>query len=169
MLIIDLALVLKSSSSNASNNLSVKVSINFFPKHDFNKFMEQRDISEPLNNSLKTIFNKKLIKIFLSESKIDGNLKYSELSKDEKERLYNAICNYKVNITGNNGFINSQVCTGGVPLSELNEDTMESLITKGLYITGECIDVDGICGGYNMSFAFITGYIVGLSLGDKND
>ena len=157
------------ANTSLSNNLSVKVSINFFPKHDFNKFMEQRDISEPLNNSLKTIFNKKLIKIFLSESKIDGNFKYSELSKDEKERLYNAICNYKVNITGNNGFINSQVCTGGVPLSELNEDTMESLITKGLYITGECIDVDGICGGYNMSFAFITGYIVGLSLGDKND
>jgi predicted Rossmann fold flavoprotein len=150
-------------------SLNVEVVINFFPKKDFMKFMNERNLNEPLINSLKTVFNKKLINIFLKESKIDGNKKYDELDNNEKERLYNTVCNYKVSIIGNNGFINSQVCTGGVPLSELNEDTMESLITKGLYITGECIDVDGICGGYNMSFAFITGYIVGLSLGDKND
>ena len=65
--------------------------------------------------------------------------------------------------------MNSQVCTGGVPLSEINEKTMESLVVPNMYITGEAIDVDGICGGYNMSFAFITGYIVGLSLGAKHD
>ena len=41
---------------------------------------------------------------------------------------------------------------------------MESLICKDIYITGEALDVDGICGGYNMAFAFITGYIVGLSI-----
>ena len=153
------------------NNLDVKVSINFFPKTDFNKFMEKRSklLTEPLYNSLRTVFNKKLINVFLQESNIDGNKLYSDLSNKEKERLYNTICNYKVNIIGNNGFINAQVCTGGVPLSEINESTMESLIVKDLYITGEAIDVDGICGGYNMSFAFITGYLAGLSIGEYND
>lgn len=144
------------------SNLDTEVSINFFPKKDFLKFMENRD--GILINSLKTVFNKKLINIFLKESNIDGNKKYSELSNNEKEKLYNTVCNYKVKIIGNNGFINAQVCTGGVPLSEINEKTMESLKIKGLYITGEALDVDGVCGGYNMSFAFITGYLAGLSI-----
>ncbi len=145
------------------NNLDVKVAINFFPRIDFNKFMEKRNEAS-LFNSLKTVFNKKLISIFLKESKIDGEKSYSELSSKEKEKLYNTVTNFKVTITGNNGFMNSQVCTGGVPLSEINEKTMESNIVPGLYITGEAIDVDGICGGYNMSFAFITGFIAGLSI-----
>ena len=145
------------------NNLDVKVSINFFPRIDFNKFMEKRSEAS-LFNSLKTVFNKKLISIFLKESKIDGEKSYSEISSKEKEKLYNTVTNFKVTITGNNGVMNSQVCTGGVPLSEINETRMESNIIPGLYITGEAIDVDGVCGGYNMSFAFITGFIAGLSI-----
>ena len=46
---------------------------------------------------------------------------------------------------------------------------MESKVVPNMYITGEALDVDGICGGYNMSFAFITGYIVGKSLGELDD
>ena len=150
-------------------SLNVEVVINFFPKKDFMKFMNERNLNEPLINSLKTVFNKKLINIFLKEARINGNKLYNELTKEERERLCNAITHYKVNIIGNNGFINAQVCTGGVPLEEIDEKSMESLKTEGLYITGEALDVDGICGGYNMSFAFITGYLAGLSIGDLND
>ena len=46
---------------------------------------------------------------------------------------------------------------------------MESLVVPNIYITGEILDVDGICGGYNMSFAFITGYLAALAIGDHND
>jgi len=53
------------------------------------------------------------------------------------------------------------VCTGGVSLSEINPKTLESNIIGGLYLTGELLDVDGICGGYNLAFAFITGYLAG--------
>ena len=152
-----------------NKSLNVEVVINFFPRRDFNKFMEERNLNEPLINSLKTVFNKKLINVFLKESNIDGNKVFSELNKKEKDKLNEVISSYKVNIIGNNGFSNAQVCTGGVPLSEINENTLESLITKGLYITGEAIDVDGVCGGYNMSFAFITGYLAGLSIGELDD
>ena len=151
------------------NSLTVEVLINFFPRKDFNKFMKERDIEEPLINSLKTVFNKKLINVFLKESNIESSKQYKDLTKEEKDKLNEVITSYKVNITGNNGFNNAQVCTGGVPLSEINENTLESLKVKGLYITGEALDVDGICGGYNMSFAFITGYLAGLSIGDLDD
>ena len=46
-------------------------------------------------------------------------------------------------------------------LTEINPNTMESLYNKGLYITGELLDIDGDCGGYNLTNAWITGYLAG--------
>lgn len=57
----------------------------------------------------------------------------------------------------------SQVCSGGICLNNINADTMESKIIKNLYFSGECMDVDGICGGYNLQWAWSTGYIAGRS------
>ncbi|MBP5684647.1 MAG: aminoacetone oxidase family FAD-binding enzyme [Bacilli bacterium] len=155
------------ASKALDKSLNVSVIINFFPNKDFMQFMNERKIDETLINSLKTIFNKKLINIFLKESKISGNKKYHDLSREEKDRLCNVITRYRVNVTGNNGFTNAQVCTGGIPLEEVNEKTMESLKCKGLYLTGELLDVDGICGGYNMSFAFITGYLAASAINNR--
>ena len=146
-----------------SSNKNFHVTIDFFQK-DFKEFMDTRDINEPLIKSLKTVFNKKLIDVFLRLSNIDGNRYYNDLSNEEKEKLAKTINNFRVDVIGSNDYLNAQVCTGGIPLSEINEKTMESLICKDIYITGEALDVDGICGGYNMAFAFITGYIVGLSI-----
>lgn len=151
-----------------SKNLNFYVTIDFFQK-DFKDFMDKRNINEPLINSLQTIFNKKLISLFLRISNIDGNRYYKDLTMEEKNKLSKTINDFRVDVIGSNDYMNSQVCTGGVPLSEINEKTMESLVVPNMYITGEALDVDGVCGGYNMSFAFITGYIVGLSLGDKHD
>jgi predicted Rossmann fold flavoprotein len=151
-----------------SKNLDFYVTIDFFQK-DFKEFMDKRNIDEPLINSLKTIFNKKLINLFLKLSNIDGNRYYNDLTKEEKERLSKIINDFRVDVIGSNDYSNAQVCTGGVPLSEINEKTMESLVVPNFYITGEILDVDGICGGYNMSFAFITGYLAALAIGDHND
>ena len=67
--------------------------------------------------------------------------------------------------------MNAQVCTGGVKLSEINTNTMESQKVKNLYFAGEVLDVDGDCGGYNLTFAWITGRQAGLSCvkGDNYD
>ena len=56
----------------------------------------------------------------------------------------------------------AQVCSGGVPLSEIKIKTMESIYQENLYIVGELLDVDGDCGGYNLSFAWISGMLAGL-------
>ena len=56
------------------------------------------------------------------------------------------------------------MCSGGVPLNELNTHSMESKKVKGLYITGEILDVDGDCGGYNLEWAWITGMIAGRNV-----
>ena len=56
----------------------------------------------------------------------------------------------------------AQVTAGGVSISELNDD-FSSKLTKNLYFAGEMIDVDGICGGYNLQWAFSSGFIAGKS------
>ena len=53
-------------------------------------------------------------------------------------------------------------------LDEINPLTMESKLVNGLYIVGELLDVDGECGGFNLGFAWISGYLAGRSIG-KND
>ena len=55
----------------------------------------------------------------------------------------------------------AQVTAGGVTLSGVHAKTMESKLQKGLYLTGELLDVDGTCGGYNLQFAFATGILAG--------
>ena len=68
---------------------------------------------------------------------------------------------YSLTISDTKGFEHAQVCAGGVNTEEINVKTMESKITKGLYIVGELMDVDGLCGGYNLHWAFATGLIAG--------
>ena len=64
-------------------------------------------------------------------------------------------------LTGTEGFDKAQTCAGGVSTAEIHADTMESSIVSGLYFAGEVIDVDGICGGYNLQWAWSSGYVAG--------
>lgn len=73
----------------------------------------------------------------------------------------------RVPITGSRGFEQAQVTAGGVPLTEIEKETMESKLVQGLYLTGELLDVDGICGGYNLQWAWSTGFLAGTKAGRK--
>ena len=64
-------------------------------------------------------------------------------------------------VTELNPFANAQVCAGGVDTSEIDNKTMESKLVKGLYFAGELVDVDGTCGGYNLQWAWSSGYVAG--------
>lgn len=64
-------------------------------------------------------------------------------------------------------FAHAQVCAGGVALKEVNPATMEACRFPGLYLTGELLDVDGACGGYNLQWAWTTGALAGKSAGKE--
>ena len=74
----------------------------------------------------------------------------------------------RLNIIGTNSYDSAQVCSGGVRLREVNPLTMESLKVDGLYIVGELLDVDGECGGFNLGFAWISGYLAGRGIGNND-
>lgn len=78
---------------------------------------------------------------------------------EKKKNLAELLKHYPVKITDTFGMERAQVTAGGVPLSEVDIPSMESKKIKNLYLTGELLDADGICGGYNLHFAWATGYL----------
>lgn len=137
--------------SNLNIN-TVQECIGFIDKR--NKSMKNRTISELLDG----IINYKLLNVLLKNLK---NKQWNEISAKDKEKIAESLVELKVNIIGTNSFDKSQVCSGGISLKEIDVNTMESKLVKDLYITGELLDCDGDCGGYNLTWAWITGIIAG--------
>ncbi len=160
-------------SRGLEENKKYVVKINFVPfiktlispwLYEYANKNKEKDIYELLEGFL----NKKLIPIILKESNIKSSKKYDELTKEEKVKLINSLRHFKVEITSTKGFDSSQVCNGGVSLDEININTMESKIVKDLYIIGELLDINGNCGGYNLTECWISGILSGKSIGEDN-
>ena len=158
------------ASAYLKENKKVEVVINFLPwlKEDAITYFDKRTSLMPsrtIFELLEGLLNNKLLNTFLSILKLDESRKWTNMSKQEKINLINILTNFHLSIIDTKSFDNAQVCSGGVDLSEINPNTMESLINKNLYIVGELLDVDGDCGGYNLSFAWISGMLAGKSIG----
>ena len=140
------------------------ISVNFMPIDikSFTLFM--KGSTNSIFERLEGILNYKLIKVLLKLSNINEKDKWSNINSKQKEDLINNLFNYRVSITGTKSFDQSQVCSGGLSLTEINPKTMESKLVEGLYVTGEVLDLDGDCGGYNLTLCFITGYIAGSNV-----
>lgn len=81
----------------------------------------------------------------------------SASARKKLQKLYHALA---VEIKGTNPFTQSQVSAGGVDCREVTEK-LASKIVPGVYFAGEILDIDGICGGYNLQWAFSSGTIAG--------
>jgi len=111
------------------------------------------------------MLNKKLMTLFI---KLAG-LKPTEpvIGTDVKKivRVYELCRELKVHVYAGNSFENAQVCAGGIPLCELT-DKLESKMAPGVFFAGEMLDADGRCGGYNLQWAWCTGYLAGVYAAD---
>ena len=123
--------------------------------------------NKSISNSLDGFLDYKLTNILLDYLSINKDTKYFQLSKKDQIKLINTLTNFKVNISSTSDFLDAQVTSGGVSLKEINLNTMESKLVKGLYFAGEILDLDGDCGGYNLTLSFLTGIIAGGN-DDKN-
>lgn len=152
------------ASRALNDNKKVSVSINFAPfTDDFYHFMSER--CKLLNNyelgpALESIYNYKLLNVLLKYGNIDY---YDHLDDINKDVLESTFCKLSFDITKTGSYEKSQVCTGGVSLNEVNNN-LESKRISNLYLVGEILDVDGICGGYNLAFAFISGFVAASSI-----
>ena len=85
----------------------------------------------------------------------------SELTEKDLRQIAEKIKNFSLEVTGTKGFVNAQVTSGGIKVSEINSKTMQSKICSDLYFAGEIIDVDGGCGGFNLQWAWASGMLAG--------
>jgi predicted Rossmann fold flavoprotein len=81
----------------------------------------------------------------------------------EIDELTRILTDWRFKIRGTKGWNSAQVTAGGVDISEIDPDTMESRLIPGLYFCGEMIDIDGKCGGYNLQWAWSSGFVAGQS------
>ena len=138
------------------------LSIEFLPSVEFNNL--QNIIQDRLTKNyfvdcgiLTGLLNKKIGEKIVRDNK-NKNGTLSSLS------LANSIKNYRVKVTGTLGMDYAQVTKGGIITDNINSTTFESELEKNLYIVGEMLNVDGDCGGYNLTFAFISGITAGRSI-----
>jgi predicted flavoprotein YhiN len=106
----------------------------------------------------------RLATALLAFAGIDANAPCDNLPREKRRALAGSVCAMPVPVTGSRGFTYAEVTAGGVPLSELRLDTMESRVCPGLYIIGELCDVDGRIGGFNFQWAWASGFIAGRAV-----
>lgn len=123
----------------------------------FHTYGADKDCSQALIG----LFNKKLIDVLLKESGIDLHLPAKKLGDGELRRLCETIRGFSVEIIGSKPVDAAQVCAGGIPVCEVEQETLESKLAPGVYFAGEVLDIDGICGGYNLQWAWASGAVAG--------
>jgi predicted Rossmann fold flavoprotein len=104
-----------------------------------------------------------LWKFLLAEIGITPDLTAEQLGKKSQNRLLEVCYRFALPVKGKTTFKDEFVTAGGIPLNEVDAQTMESKIVTGIYFAGEILDIDGITGGFNFQAAWTTGYQAGIS------
>ena len=132
---------------------------------DVLKLIEKRiksNINKPIDFSFVGLINKRLIPVILSEAGInDIKRPVNELSNSEQKRIAHILTDWRFKIRGTKSWPSAQVTAGGVNTEDIDPITMESKLVKGLYFAGEIMDVDGCCGGFNLQWAWSSGFVAG--------
>ena len=151
---------------HANKAVSLRLTImDMMSKEALNKLLTKRfeqGSSKTIEFSLVGLVNKRLIPVLLKEAAI-GDIKRpaANLTTQEIERISTILTNWQFKITGTKGWTSAQVTAGGVATNEINQNTMESTMVKGLFFAGEILDIDGQCGGFNLQWAWSSGFVAG--------
>ncbi len=140
---------------------------------DFLTYMSEKEVKKLLSKKqdfgyktieefLSGLVHKKVAALICKQHGLKTSTTLSTLKADELAACLWNLKDYMVQVTATNSFENAQICCGGVPLAEMDV-TMQSKKNKLIYLTGELLDCDGICGGYNLQWAWATGAIAGAN------
>jgi len=107
----------------------------------------------------------RLARALCQQAGVEPSTSGHELTRTQRLALARIVTQMPLPVTGDRGYNFAEVTAGGVPLSELHLNTMESRCCPDLYLCGEICDVDGRIGGFNFQWAWASGYVVGVSIG----
>lgn len=147
----------------------VQASLHFLPdmtESDIHNELDFRlhnfDGAEPLEQLLNGLLHQKLIPAVLKKAGIPLGKTVREWTPEYGRSLVSAITDFTINMKRARDYEFAQVCAGGIRSGEVDFHTLESKLVPGLYFSGELLDADGICGGYNLQWAWSSGYVAGI-------
>lgn len=145
--------------------------VNWLPELDKEKLIELWKKPEyrkkTLISFLREKFSRQFADVLIDESKLSPDISLSEMNAENRKKIFHILFTYSLKITGFKDFAFAEVTSGGIPVSEVNNKTLESKINENLFFAGEIIDVDGQLGGYNFQWAFASGTCVANAIKSK--
>lgn len=156
-----------------SANYKFSVIINWLPE-----FNEQQ-LKERISGFRQTIPSQKIVNLNFSGvphrlwdylcqiSEIDDNMRWADLPGIQQNNLVRNVCANDMKVEGKTTYKEEFVTAGGIKITEVNPQTLESRLLRGIYFAGEILDVDGITGGFNFQHAWTSGWIAGKTIALK--
>lgn len=120
-------------------------------------------------NALDDLLPQKLIPMVIRISEIEPRRKVHDITREQRRGLLTILKHFPVVIAGPCPVTDAIVTSGGVKVGEINPNTMESKLVKGLYFAGEVIDVDAYTGGFNLQIAWATGRAAGFAAAKRDE
>jgi predicted Rossmann fold flavoprotein len=151
-------------SARPDAKLTLSLNLLEFYQAEFDELLSQKR-SEPLpiRIFLGAFFPPKVASLYLKITHLPENILLNQVDDKILSSLIKNLKSTRLQVKGVRGFEYCQVSAGGIPVTEVNPETLESRLIKGLYLTGEMLDVVGPCGGYNLQYAFSSGALAGLA------
>lgn len=147
-------------------NVEISLDLMYEYKHQqiFELLEHRREMLEHL--TMESFFigliNKRLGNLIARAAGIEKlSFPVKALSDTQLHSIAELIKDYRIEVTGNNGFKNAQVTAGGIATEDFDADSMESKLIEGLYACGEVLDIYGDCGGFNLQWAWSSGRAAG--------
>jgi hypothetical protein len=123
----------------------------------------RRQARKSLTDGLVGLLNKRLIPVVLSGAGIDYHaLPCADISTAARNALARLLKGWSLEISGTMPWPEAQVTAGGINLKDVDPETLQSRLVPGLFFCGEILDVDGDCGGFNLQWAWSSGWLAGL-------
>ena len=135
-----------------------------FTDETYKSFIKERKQRLKDADTVETFFtgmlNKKLMLLFIKLAGLKITDSYKKAPQEKIDKVFSLCRCLPMHVCDTNSFDNAQVTAGGIPLAEVS-DNLESRKIKNVYFAGEILDVDGVCGGYNLQWAWASGYVAG--------
>lgn len=138
-----------------------------YSEEELVKYLENKQVLYPkqeVNTILMGLCHSALANRIILESMVNLNSLISELSLKNLKQIAKILKNYVIEYSTPYDYDRAQITLGGIDLTEVDQNTLEIIKAPNLYACGEILDVDGVCGGYNLHFAFASGRYVGKAL-----
>ena len=143
--------------------------LDFLPQWDENRVLahlkSRAAQNYPVEDILTGVLHNRLGRVLTQCAGIKGKAYCRDLSDNELAELCRCVKSLEVELTEPLGMESAQVTAGGVLTADFDPETLESKKIPGLYVCGELLDVDGDCGGYNLQWAWSSGYVAGRNAG----